>query len=91
MAGAPAKRSFAGIENITCGSSRGKDEFFFPQNKCEHQTQQIFTGADKGFCDRGARRYGKHEWQYGRDSAHQECERGTILKSFGRMLPRENF
>ena len=29
MAGAPAKRSFAGIENTTCGSSRGKDEFFF--------------------------------------------------------------
>ena len=28
MAGAPAKRSFAGIENITRGSSHGKDEFF---------------------------------------------------------------
>ena len=33
MAGAPAKRSFAGIENITCGFSRDKDEFF-PQNNC---------------------------------------------------------
>ena len=33
MAGAPAKCSFAGIANITCGSSRSKDEFF-PLNKC---------------------------------------------------------
>ena len=33
MAGAPAKCSFAGIANITCGSLRGKDEFF-PLNKC---------------------------------------------------------
>ena len=33
MAGAPAKCSFAGIANITCGSSRGKDEFV-PLNKC---------------------------------------------------------
>ena len=33
MAGAPAKCSFAGIANITCGSSRGKDEFF-SLNKC---------------------------------------------------------
>ena len=28
MAGAPAKSSFAGRANITCGSSRDKDEFF---------------------------------------------------------------
>ena len=28
MTGAPAKCSFAGIANITCGPSRGKDEFF---------------------------------------------------------------
>ena len=33
MAGKPAKCSFAGIANITCGSSRGKDEFFL-LNKC---------------------------------------------------------
>lgn len=33
MAGALAKCSFAGIANITCGSSRGKDEFV-PLNKC---------------------------------------------------------
>ena len=33
MAGKPVKCSFAGIANITCGSSRGKDEFF-RLNKC---------------------------------------------------------
>ena len=33
MASAPAKYSFAGIANMTCGSSRGKDEFF-PLKKC---------------------------------------------------------
>ena len=33
MAGAPAKCSFAGIANITCGSLRGKDESV-PLNTC---------------------------------------------------------
>ena len=33
MASAPAKCSFAGIANIACGSSRGKDKFF-PLKKC---------------------------------------------------------
>ena len=38
MAHAPAKRSFAGIANITCGSSRGKDNFFL-LNKCVVQVK----------------------------------------------------
>ena len=38
MAHAPAKCSFAGIANITCGSSRGKDNFFL-LNKCVVQVK----------------------------------------------------
>ena len=38
MAHAPAKCSFAGIVNITCGSSRGKDNFFV-LNKCVVQVK----------------------------------------------------
>ena len=39
MVHAPAKCSFAGIANITCGSSRGKDNFFFVLNKCVVQVK----------------------------------------------------
>ena len=38
MAHAPVKCSFAGIANITCGSSRGKDNFFL-LNKCVVQVK----------------------------------------------------
>ena len=38
MAHAPAKCSFAGIADITCGSSRGKDNFFL-LNKCVVQVK----------------------------------------------------
>ena len=38
MADAPAKCSFAGIANITCGSSRDKDSFFL-LNKCVVQVK----------------------------------------------------
>ena len=38
MAHAPAKCSFAGIANITCGSSRGKDSCFL-LNKCVVQVK----------------------------------------------------
>ena len=31
------------------------------------------------------------QWQYGRDSAHQDCERRIFLGSFRRMLLREIF
>ena len=41
MAHVPAKCSFAGIADITCGSSRGKEfvVFFFPPNKCVVQVK----------------------------------------------------
>ena len=39
MAHAPAKCSFAGIANITCGSSRGKHNFFLLLNKCVVQVK----------------------------------------------------
>ena len=46
-------------------------------------------GTNGGFCDRGGLVYGGNI--YGRDSAHQDSERGTFLGGFGRMLLRENF
>ena len=46
-------------------------------------------GWTEDFVIEGALRY-IIQWQYGRDRAHQDCERRTFLGSFGCTLLREN-
>ena len=45
MAHAPAKCSFAGVADITCGSSRGKDNFFL-LNKCVVQVKNHLRSSN---------------------------------------------
>ena len=42
-----------------------------------------YTGANEGFCDRGSLEIYSIHWQYRRDSTRQDCERRTLLGSFG--------
>ena len=49
-----------------------------------------YQGRTEDFVVEGAQR-DSIQLQYGRHSAHQDCERRTSLGSFGRMLLRENF
>ena len=55
-----------------------------------HRRRHLHQGQTEDFVIAWASRYTR-QWQYGCDSAHQDCERCTFLGSFGRMLLREKF
>ena len=61
----------------------------FCHSRC-HRRRHLHQEQTEDFVIARASRYTR-QWQYGCDSAHQDCELCTFLGSFGRMLLRENF